>query len=42
MNAHMGTAISDDEAAQLASVMDVDKDGTINFNEFLESFRLSQ
>jgi serine/threonine-protein phosphatase with EF-hand domain len=41
LNQHMGTAISDAEAESMAEVMDVDKDGTINFNEFLESFRLS-
>jgi serine/threonine-protein phosphatase with EF-hand domain len=33
--------ISPEKAVELAKAMDVDKDGSISFNEFLEAFRLS-
>jgi Ca2+-binding EF-hand superfamily protein len=37
----MQNPINAEKAKELVQAMDVDRDGTISFNEFLEAFRLS-
>eukprot|EP00038_Savillea_parva_P017504 m.20523 g.20523 ORF g.20523 m.20523 type:complete len:686 (-) comp3800_c0_seq1:281-2338(-) len=41
LNRYLGTKVVDDEAAfDMARAVDIDKNGSIEFNEFVESFRL--
>ena len=40
MSKHMGTTIPKEEIVDLAKSIDINKDGQIDFNEFLECFRI--
>lgn len=40
LSKHIGTEISKQNVKDMATSMDINKDGLIDFNEFLEAFRL--
>ncbi|OQV16945.1 Serine/threonine-protein [Hypsibius exemplaris] len=42
LNKHMGNPLSEDQIKALAQSLDINKDGQIEFNEFLEAFRLAE
>ncbi|XP_055328222.1 serine/threonine-protein phosphatase with EF-hands 2-like isoform X2 [Paramacrobiotus metropolitanus] len=42
LNKHMGSPLSEEQIRDLAVSLDINKDGQIEFNEFLEAFRLAE
>ncbi len=40
LSSHIGTSLSKESIRDMARCIDINKDGIIDFNEFLEAFRL--
>lgn len=40
LSSHIGTTLSKESIRDMARCIDINKDGIIDFNEFLEAFRL--
>ncbi|GAV09514.1 hypothetical protein RvY_19043-2 [Ramazzottius varieornatus] len=42
LNKHMGNPLTEEQIKDLATSLDINRDGQIEFNEFLEAFRLAE